>query len=323
MIQARGLRKSFTAGRTKVLAVDAIDLDVGRGEIFGFLGPNGAGKTTSLRMLSTLLPIDDGDAKVAGFDVKKEPAEVRKRIGYVSQLGGSDDEATGFEDLILQGQLYGMSSGSARERASELAQLLELSGFAYRKVKTYSGGQKRRLDVALGIVHRPSVLFLDEPTIGLDPQNRSNLWDEVRSLRDAGTTIFLTTHYLEEADILSDRVAIIDHGKIVAQGSPRDLKSKVAGDAITIEPRGDAAKIQETSKFLGEQPFVREARIESEAIRLYVEDGKQALPQIFSLLEGRKVGIETVSFSEPSLDDVFLRLTGRSLRDAQLKEASA
>jgi ABC-2 type transport system ATP-binding protein len=173
----------------------------------------------------------------------------------------------------------------------------------------------------LGIMHRPSVLFLDEPTIGLDPQNRSNLWDEVRSLRDAGTTIFLTTHYLEEADILSDRVAIIDDGKIVAQGSPRDLKSKVAGDTVTIEPRGDAAKIQETSKFLGDQPFVREARIENEAIRLYVEDGKQALPHIFSLLEGRKVEVETVSLSEPSLDDVFLRQTGRSRRDAERKEA--
>jgi ABC-2 type transport system ATP-binding protein len=321
MLQARGLRKSFTAGRTTVLAVDGIDLDVEHGEIFGFLGPNGAGKTTSLRMLSTLLPIDGGDAKVAGYDVKKEPAEVRKRIGYVSQLGGADEEATGLEDLILHGQLYGMSSGSARERASELAQLLELSGFADRKVKTYSGGQKRRLDVALGIMHRPSVLFLDEPTIGLDPQNRSNLWDEVRSLRDAGTTIFLTTHYLEEADILSDRVAIIDDGKIVAEGSPRDLKSKVAGDAIVIEPRGDAAKIQETSKFLGDQPFVREARIENDAIRLYVEDGKQALPHIFSLLEGRKVSVETMSLSEPSLDDVFLRQTGRSLRDAAAKEA--
>jgi ABC-2 type transport system ATP-binding protein len=321
MLQARGLCKSFTAGRTKVRAVDGIDLDVERGEIFGFLGPNGAGKTTSLRMLSTLLPIDGGDATVAGYDVNKEPAEVRKRIGYVSQLGGADEEATGLEDLILQGQLYGMSSAAARDRASELAQLLELSGFAHRKVKTYSGGQKRRLDVALGIMHRPSVLFLDEPTIGLDPQNRSNLWDEVRSLRDAGTTIFLTTHYLEEADLLSDRVAIIDHGKIVAQGTPRDLKSKVAGDAIVIAPRV-VSVLQETSKFLGEQPFVREARVENEAIRLYVDDGKQALPQIFSLLEGRKVDVETMLLSEPSLDDVFLRQTGRSLRDAAAKEVS-
>jgi ABC-2 type transport system ATP-binding protein len=323
MLQARGLCKSFTAGRTKVRAVDGIDLDVERGEIFGFLGPNGAGKTTSLRMLSTLLPIDRGDATVAGYDVNKEPAEVRKRIGYVSQLGGADDEATGLEDLILQGQLYGMSSATARDRASELARLLELSGFAHRKVKTYSGGQKRRLDVALGIMHRPSVLFLDEPTIGLDPQNRSNLWDEVHSLRDAGTTIFLTTHYLEEADVLSDRVAIIDHGKIVAQGTPRDLKSKVAGDAIVIAPRVGVSVLQETSKFLGEQPFVREARVENEAIRLYVDDGRQALPQIFSLLEGRKVDIETMSLSEPSLDDVFLRQTGRSLRDADAKKVSA
>jgi ABC-2 type transport system ATP-binding protein len=322
MLQARGLCKSFTTGRTNVRAVDGIDLDVERGEIFGFLGPNGAGKTTSLRMLSTLLPIDGGDATVAGYDVKKDPAEVRRRIGYVSQLGGADDEATGLEDLILQGQLYGMSPAVARERASELTQLLELSGFAHRKVKTYSGGQKRRLDVALGIMHRPSVLFLDEPTIGLDPQNRSNLWDEVRSLRDAGTTIFLTTHYLEEADVLSDRVAIIDHGKIVAQGSPHDLKSKVSGDAIVIAPRVGVQVLQETSKFLGEQPFVREARIENEAIRLYVEHGKHALPQIFSLLEGRKVEVETVSLSEPSLDDVFLGETGRSLRDADAKEIS-
>src|SRR5262245_31478513 len=238
VLEARDLRKSFRSGRgPRVPAVDGIDLRVGRGQIFGFLGPNGAGKTTALRMLATLLPIDSGEATVAGYDIKRQPAQVRRHIGYVSQAGGADDEARGLDDLILHGQLYGMSHAAARARAAELAELLQLDEFARRKVKTYSGGQKRRLEVAFGIMHKPELLFLDEPTTGLDPQNRSNLWDQGRQLRDEGTTAFLTTHYPEEADALSDRVAIMDHGKIVAEGTPRDQKSDIAGDAITIEPK--------------------------------------------------------------------------------------
>jgi ABC-2 type transport system ATP-binding protein len=316
ILQTKGLRKTFQAKKNSVEAVKGVDLEVKKGEIFGFLGPNGAGKTTTLRMLCTLLPIDDGEAMIAGFDVKRQSGEVRKHVGYVSQLGGADSEATGREDLILQGRLYGMPRDLANKRASELVKALDLDEFADRKVATYSGGQKRRLDIASGIIHKPDVLFLDEPTTGLDPQNRANLWDQVRGLRESGTTIFLTTHYLEEADVLSDRLAIMDHGVIVAEGTPHELKKQVAGDAIVIKPKHDGHTIEKIQKLLSEQQFVREARIEGEEIRLYVDDGTQALPRIFNLLEAKKVALETVSLSQPSLDDVFLKQTGRSLRDA-------
>ena len=209
-----------------------------RGEIFGFLGPNGAGKTTTLRMLTTLLPIDAGAARVAGFDVARQPQEVRTRIGYVSQLGGADDLATGRENLVLQGRLYGGDLESVNRRTETLMQILDLSEFADRRVKTYSGGQRRRLDIALGIIHEPEVLFLDEPSTGLDPQNRVNLWDHVRALRDRGTTIFLTTHYLEEADALCDRLMIMDHGQIITEGTPRELKRQRRGGVGGDEPAG-------------------------------------------------------------------------------------
>jgi ABC-2 type transport system ATP-binding protein len=316
ILQTKNLRKTFRAKKKTVEAVKGVDLAVKKGEVFGFLGPNGAGKTTTLRMLCTLLPIDEGEATIAGFDVRKQPGEVRKHVGYVSQAGGADSEATGREDLILQGRLYGMPRERAGKRAAELIEVLELSEFADRKVATYSGGQKRRLDIACGIIHKPDVLFLDEPTTGLDPQNRANLWEQVRKLRDGGTTIFLTTHYLEEADVLSDRLAIMDHGVLVAEGTPHELKKQVAGDAIVIRPKHDGQTIEKISKYLGDQKFVREARTEGEDIRLYVDDGTQALPKIFALLESKKVALDTVSLSQPSLDDVFLKQTGRSLRDA-------
>lgn len=316
ILQTKGLKKSFTVKKEIVTAVDGVDLAVKAGEIFGFLGPNGAGKTTTLRMLTTLLPIDSGEATVAGYSVQRQPDEVRKRTGYVSQLGGADNLATGREDLLLQGQLYGMSVGQVRKRTDELAASLDLQDFIDRRVTTYSGGQRRRLDVALGIMHQPEVLFLDEPTTGLDPQNRANLWDQITLLRDKGTTVFLTTHYLEEADALSDRLAIMDHGKIVASGTPRVLKQQIAGEAILIKPKHDGKSIEKIRDFLADQDFVREARVEGEAIRLYVHDGAKALPKVFALLEAKRVGIETVSLSQPSLDDVFLQQTGRSLRDA-------
>src|SRR6185437_14319146 len=236
-VLTQGLRKSFQTKDTSVEAVRGIDLQVGEGEIFGFLGPNGAGKTTTLRMLTTLLPIDQGEVFIAGLDVRRQPSDVRRHIGYVSQAGGSDAPATVRENLLLQAQLYGAGQAEAAKRTTELIDIFELDTFAERPVLSYSGGQRRRLDLALGIVHRPEVLFLDEPTTGLDPQNRANLWDQVRQLRAAGTTIFLTTHYLEEADALSDRLSIIDHGQIVATGTPEELKRNLAGDVITIKPR--------------------------------------------------------------------------------------
>jgi ABC-2 type transport system ATP-binding protein len=322
VIRTKNLQKSFTVKKQAIKAVNGVDLEVNAGEIFGFLGPNGAGKTTTLRMLATLLPIDDGEAIVAGYDVRTKSAEVRKRVGYVSQLGGADEEATGLEDMVLRGRLYGMTLDQAKDRALELSKALQLEEFVKRKVKTYSGGQKRRLNVATGIMHKPVVLFLDEPTTGLDPQNRANLWEQIRKLREQGTTIFLTTHYLEEADALSNHLAIMDDGKIVAQGTPRELKAKIAGDAVVIKPSHDGHSIDKVSAFLADQPFVKEARIEGDTVRLYVENGSQALPKIITLLETKKVVVENVSLSQPSLDDVFLMQTGRSLRDTGLTEGA-
>jgi ABC-2 type transport system ATP-binding protein len=316
IITTEGLRKSFRSAAGAVEAVRGVSIGVERGEIFGFLGPNGAGKTTTLRMLTALLPIDRGVATVAGLDVARQPQQVRQRIGYVSQLGGADNLATGRENLILQGRLYGGDLGSVTRRAETLMEILELSEFADRKVKTYSGGQRRRLDVALGIVHEPEVLFLDEPSTGLDPQNRANLWEHVRRLRDRGTTIFLTTHYLEEADALCDRLVIIDHGEIVVEGTPRDLKRQVEGESVVLALREEDGGSERASTLLGVEPYVREITHEGDQIRLYVEDGSVALPQILRLLDGQGIGIKSMSLSEPTLDDVFLRQTGRSLRDA-------
>jgi ABC-2 type transport system ATP-binding protein len=300
----------------KVRAVDGINLEIEAGKIFGFLGPNGAGKTTTLRMLATLLPIDAGTATVAGFDVVKQQQNVRQHIGYVSQAGGADRLPSGLEDLILQGQLYGMRVSEAAKRARELINLLDLGDFAERRVSTYSGGQKRRLHVALGLMHHPDVLFLDEPTTGLDPQNRANLWVQIRKLRDSGTTIFLTTHYLEEADALSDCLAIMDHGKIVAEGTSRELKQQIAGDSIVFGFKNDAETIEKAVRLFKQQSFVREANIEEAQVRLYVKEGAVALPDLMRLLDSANIAVKTIALSEPTLDDVFLRKTGRSLRDA-------
>jgi ABC-2 type transport system ATP-binding protein len=315
-IETEDLRKSFAVAGERVEAIKGLDLSVGGGEIFGFLGPNGAGKTTTLRVLTTLLAPDSGSARVAGIDVARDPAAVRRRIGYVSQLGGADRPATGRENLLLQGELYAMSKAAARERADELTELFELGAFIDRLVRTYSGGQRRRLEVALGIMHRPEILFLDEPTTGLDPQNRANLWDQLRGLRAAGTTIFLTTHYLEEADALSDRLAIIDDGRIVAEGTPRELKQQLAGETVVLKPKAGARSPEGLLGQLAGEPFVRDARVDGDTLRLTVRNGTESLPEIFDLLRARAFALESVSLSQPSLDDVFLRQTGRSLRDA-------
>ena len=312
IISINKLTKVFSR---KVRAVDGIDLEVQAGQTFGFLGPNGAGKTTTLRMLATLLPIDSGDAVVAGYNVRKDPHKVRQHIGYVSQLGGADRLATGYEDLILQGHLYGMNESATRQRAKELISTLDLSDFADRRVSTYSGGQKRRLHVALGLMHHPEVLFLDEPTTGLDPQNRANLWVQIRKLRDSGTTIFLTTHYLEEADALSDCLAIMDHGKIVAQGTSRELKQQIAGDSITLSFKNDGDILGQVSRLFQQQTYVREITTEDDHVRLYVKEGATALPDLLRLLDKEQIIVKSIALSEPTLDDVFLRKTGRSLRD--------
>jgi ABC-2 type transport system ATP-binding protein len=313
VIETRGLRRVFKSRQREVVAVAGVDLLVHPGEIFGFLGPNGAGKTTTLRMLATLLPPTGGSARVAGCELAAEPGRIRERIGYVGQAGGADREITGRTELVFQGRLYGMSVAAAGRRAAELIAMLELDGAADRKVGTYSGGQKRRLDIGLGLVHDPQLLFLDEPTTGLDPQSRARVWDEVRKMHDRGVTVFLTTHYLDEADALCDRVAIIDYGKIVAEGTPEELKRAVAGDVVTLSVAGDQQRAYDLIK---DQDFVREAKLEGGSVHLYVDRGEVAMPAILRLLDSASMQLVTVELHRPSLDDVFLRQTGRSLREA-------
>jgi ABC-2 type transport system ATP-binding protein len=311
-IECRGLRRTFRSRQGPVEAVAGVDLAVDAGEVFGFLGPNGAGKTTTLRMLATLLEPTGGEATVAGCDLRRQPARVRERVGYVGQRGGADPAVSGRSELVFQGRVYGLGPAQARRRAGELLAALELEACADRPTATYSGGQRRRLDVALGLVHGPRLLFLDEPTTGLDPQGRARLWDEVRGLRERGTTVFLTTHYLDEADALCDRLAIIDHGRIVAEGTPDRLKREIAGDVVRV---GVAGQPGAALALLSGQPFVREAIAEEEGVRLAVERGEEALPAILRLLDGAGLELRTISLSRPSLDDVFLRQTGRSLRE--------
>ena len=313
VIETRGLRRVFKSRRRQVDAVAGVDLNVSRGEIFGFLGPNGAGKTTTLRMLATLLPPSGGTARVAGCELATQQDRIRERIGYVGQAGGSDREITGRTELVFQGRLYGMSTQAAHRRAAELIEMLELEGAADRKTGTYSGGQKRRLDIGMGLVHSPELLFLDEPTTGLDPQSRARVWDEVRRMHERGTTVFLTTHYLDEADALCDRIAIIDYGKIVAEGSPEELKRAIAGDVVNFTIAGDQQRALDLVK---DQEFVREARLENGSVHLYVDRGEVAMPAILRLLDAARLQLMTVELHRPSLDDVFLRQTGRSLREA-------
>ncbi|MGH2478500.1 MAG: ATP-binding cassette domain-containing protein [Ktedonobacteraceae bacterium] len=323
IIATQGLRKTFKSrnakgGKTQVVeAVKGIDLQVQAGEVFGFLGPNGAGKSTTLRMLTTLIPPTSGQAHVAGYDLLREQGQVRRRIGYVSQAGGTDISATGRENLLLQARLYRMSHREAAKRTNELLVSLELESIADRQAKTYSGGQRRRLDLALGMVNSPGLLFLDEPTTGLDPQSRARLWDEMRKLRENGTTVFLTTHYLEEADVLADRLAIIDDGRIVAEGTPDTLKQLIAGDVVTLGLEMHNGEFHTAQSLLQQQPFVREIHPGEGEVQLYVEHGEENLPAIMRLLDGAGLRIRKVALTRPSLDDVFLRKTGRSLREAE------
>ena len=327
IITIRGLSKSFRSRRGKgrpelVHAVNGIDLSVEEGEIFGFLGPNGAGKSTTLRMLSTLLSPDDGSVAIAGFDLRAEPRQVRRQIGYVSQAGGTDPLASGRENMILQARLHGLSKAEAGRRTEELIDALGLPEFADRFAKTYSGGQRRKLDIGVGMVHSPKILFLDEPTTGLDPVSRSQLWAQIRLLRKLGTTIFLTTHYMEEADALCDRLAIIDHGRIVSEGSPAQLKRGINGDILSITVNHIENAPEVAMGVLRDLALVQEIKADGGNLRLVVSNGGEALPVVIRLLEGRGVGVADIALSRPSLDDVFLRATGHSLKDEGVLIAS-
>jgi ABC-2 type transport system ATP-binding protein len=318
IIETQGLRKSFRSrdGRTKksVEAVRGVDLGVAEGEIFGFLGPNGAGKTTTLRMLATLMEPDGGSATVAGCDLRRQPGEVRRRIGYVAQGGSTWDESTAREELVQQGRMYGLSKAVASQRAAKALDAFQLTEYADRKCKTYSGGQRRRVDIALGIIHEPRVVFLDEPTSGLDPQSRAHMWDEIRRLRAEGMTIFLTTHYLDEADALCDRISIIDHGQIVAEGTPDELKHEISGDVVLV---GTGGPTRDAAKLLDAEPWVRKLETVDEAsLRLYVEEGATAIPLILRAMDTAGVPLRSIELHRPSLDDVFLTKTGRSLRES-------
>jgi ABC-2 type transport system ATP-binding protein len=298
----------------EVEALDGVSFAVRDGEVFGLLGPNGAGKSTTVRVLATLTAPDAGTATVSGEDVLRNPNRVRRLIGYVAQNSGIDRNGTGRENLMLQGRVQGMGGADLKNRVKELLELVGLADAADRVVRGYSGGMKRRLDIAIGLVHRPRVLFLDEPTTGLDPQARVAMWREVERLAEQEKlTILLTTHYLEEADRLADRLAIVSRGKIVVEGTPEELKRTLRGEAVTVElveVRPDGV-LQLMEGVVG----VTEAALDGQVLRTRVESGARAIPAILSALESGGVGVESVTTHRPSLDDVYLHYTGRDFRE--------
>jgi len=314
-ITARSLRRNFKDG---IEAVRDIDLSVSAGEIFGFLGPNGAGKTTTVRMFCTLLPPTSGTAEVVGLDAVRDAAAVRRRIGVALQEIGLDPVQTGRELLELQCGLYGITGRRARERTDELLELVGLTDAADRRTKTYSGGMKRRLDLASALVHSPDVLFLDEPTTGLDPASRLTVWDEVRRINAGGATVFLTTQYLEEADKLCDRLAIIDNGQIVAEGTPEQLKAQMGHDVVSVSLNGADASATETA--LSGLSGLERVVTEPDALALYVRDGASSIAEIVRRLDADRIQVGAISVARPSLDDVFLRATGRRLEGEETAE---
>ncbi|MEV1171773.1 ATP-binding cassette domain-containing protein [Nonomuraea sp. NPDC049784] len=308
MIHARGLTRVFKVKKERVEAVRGIDLDVEAGQLVAFLGPNGAGKSTTLRMLTTLLPLTSGTATVAGRDVAKDPAGVRARIGYVGQRNSAGESFLVREELVTQGRCYGLATRQAATRADELLDLLDLRPLARRRPGTLSGGQRRRLDIALGLIHRPGLLFLDEPSTGLDPKSRAEIWQHILRLRETyGTTLFLTTHYLEEADNMAERVVIIDNGRIIADGTAEQLKNDLAGDHIAITTS--------TEEEAGRAAGVGGGTAEGTTVRLRVPNAAAALPDYLRTLDGSGIKVTTAETARPTLDDVFLALTGRSLTD--------
>jgi ABC-2 type transport system ATP-binding protein len=326
MIHARGLVQTFQTrqGREKVdvHAVAGVDLDVEEGEVVGFLGPNGAGKTTTLRMLTTLLRPTAGHATVAGYDVVREAVQVRRSIGYVSQTGGAFSGARAGEEVMDHGMLYGRSRKEVEARGKALFEQFQLDGLWHRMPKNMSGGQKRRLDIVMGLIHEPTLVFLDEPTTGLDPQARANLWEHIADMRRRrGATVFLTTHYLDEADALSDRVVIIDRGCIVAADTSANLKARVAGDLVDLEITDQAQRVAAAERLdsVAEPPRHGLAGVEIDGhhVRARMQRSGRVIPGLLRDLDRAGVELDSIEVHRPTLDDVFLTLTGRSLRDAE------
>jgi ABC-2 type transport system ATP-binding protein len=310
-IVTEDLHKSYKA----VQALDGVSFSVREGEVFGLLGPNGAGKSTSVRVLTTLTKPDSGRALVAGEDVVRHPNRVRRMIGYVAQDSGVDWEATGRENLLLQGRIHSMAGARLHSRVDELLQLLGLVDAADRVARGYSGGMKRRLDIALGLVHKPRVLFLDEPTTGLDPEARAAMWVEVERLAvQENLTILLTTHYLEEADRLAERVAIVSRGKVVVEGTPEELKAGLHGESVTVELDDTDTRAHEAAAVVRSVDGASEVTVEGHHLRARVPNGAQAIPGILSTLESHGFPVAAVTTARPSLDDVYLHYTGREFR---------
>ncbi len=318
-IDARDLVKTYKGG---VRAVRGVSLSIPAGTVFGLLGPNGAGKSTLVKMLTTLSAPTDGTATVAGYDIVKQQKQVRRAIGCVAQNSGVDVQATGWENLLLQGRVYGMRGAELNRRADELLQRFGLAEVGKRFVKTYSGGMKRKLDVALGLMHSPRVLFLDEPTTGLDPEARAEMWEQIRELAwDQGLTILLTTHYLEEADQLARNLAIVDQGRIVTEGTPDELKAQLNGDAVSLDLAAGTATDTAKSVALEQGGLLTEVVVEGLTLRGRSADGAGAVPALLAALEAAEIHVASVTVARPSLDDVYMRYTGRSFSSADMEAA--
>jgi ABC-2 type transport system ATP-binding protein len=307
IIEVKDLTKRFGG----LVAVDSLSFMVERGEVFGLLGPNGAGKTTTLSMLSTILKITSGTATVNGFDVAKQPSQVRRSIGIVFQEPSIDDRLTGRENLEMHANLYAVPRGEKEKRIEEVLKLVELENRADSLMRTYSGGMRRRLEIARGLIHHPNVLFLDEPTLGLDPQTREHIWNYIMELsKRENITMGLTTHYMEEADKLCDRLAIVDYGKIIALDEPKRLKEKLEGDIITVKTE----MVKELSEKLNEMKLVKEMKEQEGELKLIVKDGEKFIPRVVEIAASLGIHIESMSIHEPTLEDVFLHYTGREIR---------
>ncbi len=303
-------------------AVSEIDFTVARGEFFGFLGPNGAGKTTTIKVLSTLLKKTSGRIVVAGHDVDVEPHDVRKSIGFAMQEVGLDDLSTGWDFLVLQGLLYGLDRSEARRRAGELLELVGLADVAKRKVGTFSGGMRRRIDMVAALMHQPQLLFLDEPTTGLDPQSRLAIWEHLVQLNSEGVTILLTTQMMEEADRLCHRIAIIDLGQIVTEGSPQELKAAIGGDVIqvtfgSINTVPDVSSVNKAEELVGKQAYVSKVTRTDSSLTIHVQNGGNAVPELMKQFHLNQINVSNLSISSPTLDDVFLKYTGHQIRSEE------